>query len=102
MVGDGYVAMRYRLGLPVVHEGAAPVSLFWLLDALTAVGVPDAAQSAAFWPLIAASVMVTELASALANHMLDGQPTDQASGGTSHVLIAAGVPLIVTMATRSH
>jgi len=64
--GDGYIALRYQLGLPVVPEGAAPVSLFWMLDALQAVGVPDAMQSAVFWPLIAGSVMLTELASAVA------------------------------------
>ena len=46
-------------------EGAAPVTLFWLLDALTAVGVPDHLQSSIFWPLIAGSVVATELASAI-------------------------------------
>ena len=52
--------------MPIVPEGDAPVTLFWLLDALTAVGVPDAVQSSLFWPLIAGSVVATELASAVA------------------------------------
>lgn len=62
--GDGYITLRYRLGLPVVPEGAAAFTLFWLMDTLTAVGVPDSVQSNVFWPLISASVMLTELASA--------------------------------------
>ena len=64
--GDGYISLRYKLGLPIVPEGDAPVTLFWLLDALTAVGVPDAVQSSLFWPLIAGSVVATELVSAVA------------------------------------
>ena len=63
--GDGYIALRYSLGLPIVPEGAAPVTLFWLLDALKAAGVPDAVQSSLFWPLIAGSVVATELAAAV-------------------------------------
>ena len=46
-------------------EGDAPVTLFWLLDALKAAGVPDAVQSSVFWPLIAGSVVATELAAAV-------------------------------------
>jgi len=63
--GDGYITLRYMLGLPIVAEGDAPVTLFWLLDALKAAGVPDAVQSSVFWPLIAGSVVATELASAI-------------------------------------
>ena len=62
--GDGYITLRYKLGLPIVPEGDAPVTLFWLLDALKAVGVPDAVQSAVFWPLVAGTVVATELACA--------------------------------------
>ncbi len=88
VVGDSYVTLRYHIGLPVVPEGAAPVSLFWLLDALTAVGVPDAVQSAALWPLIAGSVMLTELASAIGAAV--------ASSGTLSAAIAAA-PLAVML-----
>ena len=63
--GDGYITLRYKLGLPIIPEGAAPVTLFWLLDALKAVGVPDAVQSAVFWPLVAGTVVATELACAV-------------------------------------
>ena len=35
--GDGYITLRYQLGVPIVPEGRAPVTLFWLLDALKAV-----------------------------------------------------------------
>ena len=65
LVGDAYVTLRFRLGLPVVPEGEAPVTLFWLLDALRAAGVSDGAASTFAWPLIAASVIATEIASAL-------------------------------------
>ena len=34
--------LRYKLCLPIVPEGKAPVTLFWLLDALKDVGVTDA------------------------------------------------------------
>lgn len=63
--GDGYITLRYKLGLPIVPEGAAPVTLFWLLDALQALGVPEPVQSSLFWPLIAGSVVLTELAAAV-------------------------------------
>ena len=63
--GDGYITIRYKLGLPIIPEGAAPFTLFWFLDALTAVGVPDTIQSSLFWPLIAGSVVVTELSAAV-------------------------------------
>ena len=32
--GDGYISLRYKLGLPIVSEGDAPITLFWFLDAL--------------------------------------------------------------------
>jgi len=63
--GNGYASLRYKLGLPIVPEGGAPVSLFWLLDALTAVGVPGAVQKSVFWPLIVVTTAATELAVAL-------------------------------------
>ena len=65
LVGDAYVTMRYRLGLPVVPEGEAPVTLFWLLDGLRAAGISDATASTFFWPFIAASVIATEVGSAV-------------------------------------
>ena len=64
VVGDGYITLRYALGAPFVPEGDAPISLFWFLDALRALGVPDAVQSTLLWPLIPASVVATELACA--------------------------------------
>ena len=63
--GDGYITLRYKLGLPIVPEGEAPVTLFWAIDGLRAAGFADATASRFFWPLISSSVMVTELASAL-------------------------------------
>jgi len=66
LVGDAYVSLRYKLGLPVVPEGQAPVTLFWLLDALRAAGVSDETASFFFWPFIATSVIATEVASAVA------------------------------------
>ena len=73
--GDGYITARYKLGLPLVPEGEAPVRLFWLLDALNAAGVPDAIQSFAFWPLIVGSVIATELASAVGMAAAKATPT---------------------------
>ena len=63
--GDGYISLRYKLGLPIVPEGVSPIKLFWILDVLDAIGVSDAVQSSIFWPLIAGSVVATELASAV-------------------------------------
>jgi len=63
--GDGYITLRYKLGLPIVPEGEAPVTLFWAIDGLRAAGFADATASRFFWPLISSSVMATELASAL-------------------------------------
>ena len=68
--GDGYITLRYKMGLPIVPEGETPVSLFWLLDALVAAGVTDSVQSHLLWPLIAGSVITTELASTVGNLML--------------------------------
>jgi len=96
VVGDGYVTLRYRLGLPVVPEGVAPVSLFWLLDALTAFGVPESVQSALFWPLIAGSVTITELA--LAFGMAAATKMAPASGGALAAFVAA--PLVVKLASN--
>ena len=83
--GDGYITLRYKLGVPIVAEGEAPITLFWLLDALKAVGVPDAVQSALLWPLIAGSVVGTELVAAVAK-----------TGTLTAALVAA--PLAVKMA----
>jgi len=92
LVGDAYVTMRYRLGMPVVPEGEAPVTLFWMLDALRAVGVSDALASAAFWPLIAATVIGTELASA-AGAMLSSAASAAAPVGALTLALAATAPL---------
>lgn len=92
--GDGYITARYQLGLPIVPEGDAPVTLFWLLDALKAVGVPDAVQSSLFWPLIAGSVVVTELASAVGMQVAKAMP----AGALTVALVAA--PLALKRVTK--
>ena len=75
-------------------EGEAPVTLFWLLDALKAAGVPDAIQSSLFWPLIAGSVVATELASAVGMAAAKAVPT----GALAATLMAA--PLAVKVAAK--
>ena len=93
--GDGYITLRYKLGLPIVPEGEAPVTLFWLLDALKAAGVPDAIQSSLFWPLIAGSVVATELASAVGMAAAKAVPS---GGALAAALVAA--PLAVKVAAK--
>ena len=59
------VALSTLRNLLGVGSASNDMVVYLLLDALTAVGVPDTVQSAAFWPLIAGSVILTELASAV-------------------------------------
>ena len=95
--GDGYITLRYRIGLPIVPEGEAPIPLFWLLHGLQAAGVPDTVQSAIFWPAIAGSVVATEIASAV------GKAIGKAVGkmlpaGALTALVAA--PLAIKVASK--
>ena len=62
-----------------------------VLDALTAIGVPAAVQSAVFWPLIAGSVVATELAAAVSMASAKLVP----AGALTAALVA--VPLAVSM-----
>lgn len=68
--GDGYITLRFKLGLPITPDGQTPVTLFWLLDLMRFLRIPYAVQSALLWPLIAGSVMVTELACSVARALL--------------------------------
>lgn len=67
VAGDGYITLRYHLGLPVVPEGQAQLSLFWLQDLFRAAGVDDDTISAYAWPVVALSAQLTELACAAAS-----------------------------------
>ena len=76
--GDGYMTLRYRIGIPLMPQGDAPVNLFWFIDTLDAAGISKEVQSAFFWPFIVVSVVVTEIASAVgkaATHMLPAAVT---------------------------
>ena len=81
-------------------EGSHDVTLFWLLDALTYVGVPDAVQSALFWPLIAGSVVVTELAAAVGMAAVGMAAANKMvpAGGALTLVVAA--PLAVKMTAK--
>ena len=80
------------------RSGDAPLSLFWLLDALTAAGVPDALQSSLFWPLIAGSVAATELTSAIGLAAAKMAPPTTATALSFVALVAA--PLAVKAAAK--
>jgi hypothetical protein len=61
--GDGYITLRYKLGLPVMPEGAHHITLFWFLDLLRGIGLSDDVAARYAWPLIAGSVATTEIVS---------------------------------------
>ena len=67
--GDGYFTLRYALGVPIVPDGQSAVPLFWFLDAMKALAIPAALQVSVFWLPLVASVVLSELASALVAHL---------------------------------
>ena len=94
--GDGYITLRFKLGLPIVPEGEAPVALFWAIDLLRAAGIQDATASRFLWPFISLSVMMTELTSALAL-----AATKYAAIGPIGGALAAGLAAVPIMRSAS-
>jgi len=59
--GDGYITLRYRLGVPLMPEGQTPITILWSLDVLRAMGFSHDTALTYAWPFIAGSTMATEL-----------------------------------------
>jgi len=60
---DGYIHLRYLLGVPIVPEGEGALPLFAVFQ-LEALGVPKVLMTAA-WPLTVLAVMGSELVNKL-------------------------------------
>jgi hypothetical protein len=67
--GDGYITLRYALGVPLVPDGQSTVPLFWFLDTMKALAIPAPLQVSVFWLPLVASVVLSELVSALIAHL---------------------------------
>jgi len=66
--GDGYITLRYALGMPLVPDGQSALPLFWFLDAMKGLAIPAALQVSVFWLPLVATVVLSELVSALIAH----------------------------------
>ena len=60
ILGDGYAALRYKLGVPIRAEGQGWMRVSWVYDAGVRAGLSRAAMETYWWPLSTAGALGAE------------------------------------------
>ena len=88
LFADGYIYLRYLIGIPIVPEGEGVLPIFAIFGVLDAMGVPHAVTTAA-WPFTVLCVMMSEIFNKIVATVT--------SGGAAAALVPLGATAIATL-----